>query len=167
MPHRIALAGLVLLGVLAIATVVVTAQSERPGTGRVEGGGADGGTAALFGRRVADAALEARALVELGERRSRNLIAITSAQGRMEDKLAAADAIAAALPASPGLAPALTAYRGGATDVRAAMDDAQAAFLRLDWDRVARAYDRMENGAARLTEAAATLGAPLPASPEP
>ena len=167
MPQRIALAGFVLLGFLAIATVVVTAQSERPGVARLGGGGTDADSAALFGQRVADAALEAQALVALGESRSRNLFAITSAQGRMEDKLAAADALAAALPASPGEAPALAAYRGGATAVRAAMDDAQAAFLRLDWERVARAYDRLESGTARLTEAAAALGSPLPASPAP
>jgi hypothetical protein len=166
MPNRTALAGVALLSALAVVAVFLTARAEIPAARRVTTPGADASAAQLRGR-VAEAAAEARALVELGERRSRNLFAIRSAQRRMEEKLAAADAAIAFLADSDPDAAALAAYRAGAADVRAAMDEAQAGFLRLDWDRVAEAYDRMESGAARLEQAASDLGASLPASPVP
>jgi len=166
MPNRTALAGVALLAALAVAAAFLTARAEIPAARRVTTAEGDA-SAAQLRRRVAEAAVEARALAELGERRSRNLFAIRAAQRRMEEKLAAADAATASLAGSDPDAAALAAYRAGAADVRTAMDEAQAGFLRLDWDRVAEAYDRMESGAARLEQAASDLGASLPASPVP
>lgn len=165
MVARPALAGAALLAVIAVATVVTTAASPRTSTrpSPVNPNGAS--EASTIAPLLADAAAEARALVALGERRSRNLFEIRSAQGRMEDKLAAVEATVGRRPASDLLAPALAAYRSGAAAVREAIAEAQAGFLRLDWDRVAEANRTMGDGADRLQRAADLLAPPPAATP--
>ena len=95
MPNRTALAGVALLSALAVAAVLLTAGAGRPDAQRIVTTGSGAAASAQLRQRVSDAAVEARALVELGERRSRDLFAIRSGQRRMEEKLAAADAAAA------------------------------------------------------------------------
>ena len=116
--------------------------------------------------RLRAAAAGAAELVALGESRSRNLLTIRAAQRRMDDRLAAVDALLAAGPTPARFAPALDAYHSGATAVRRAMAEAQAGFLRLDWDRVARATDLLADAAAALDRAAAILDAAA-ATPSP
>ena len=111
------------------------------------------------------ASVEARALVTLGESRSRNLFAIRSGQGRMEERLGAIDRVLVAAAPPPQLDEAIAAYHSGAGTVRRAMGEAEAAFLRLDWDRVARATDLLVRGADLLDRAFALLGATSDASP--
>ena len=127
--------------------------------------------AAFYGElmpRLRAAAEQAHELANLGESRSRNLLAIRTAQRRMNDRLGAVDAVAADA-ASDRFAPALAAYRGGARAVRAAMEEAQAGFVRLDWDRVARATALMARGTAELDRAVALLegAASVRATPDP
>ena len=109
--------------------------------------------------RLRAAAEQAQALVDLGEGRSRNLLAIRAEQRRMDDRLGAVDAIAAARAAPDRFAPALAVYRDGARTVRTAIDEAEAGFLRLDWDRVARATESMAQGAFELDRAVTLLDA--------
>lgn len=107
--------------------------------------------------RMRQAAAQTRALVQLGEERERNLLTIRGAQADTEERLAAVDALSATAPDRFG--PAMTAYEGGARAVRAAMAEAQAAFPRLDWDRVARATETMARGAGEIERAVTLLDA--------
>lgn len=109
--------------------------------------------------RLTRASLEAAALAEIGERRSRNLLEIRSAQDRMDQSLDDLDALLATRPPPPRFASSLANYREGAGTVRAAMDEAQAGFVRFDWDRVGAAYDLVETGGATLRGAARDLAA--------
>jgi hypothetical protein len=102
---------------------------------------------------VRAAAEEGAALVALGERQERNLLTIRAAQGRMEERLAAVDEFAATQPTPDRFAAALARYREGAVAVRRAIAEASAGFVRLDWDRVARASSLMGRGAAILRQA--------------
>ena len=98
------------------------------------------------------AAAQAAALVDLGEERSRNLFAIRAAQREMTDRLAAADEVAAR-PFPARFALALAAYRTGAETSRQAMVEAESAFLRFDWERVAAATALLTEGATALDRA--------------
>ena len=156
---RLRLFGVALLLVLTAGTVVA---SSRPGlSGRplqvVSTPAVPLETEALYAKelesRLSTASAEARSLVDLAERRSRNLLEIRAAQRRMEDKLDAVDAFASENPPPAPLASALDSYRNGARAIRTAMDEAQAGFFRLDWERVASAYDRLATGADRLRDA--------------
>ena len=118
----------------------------------------DGAAILAFDRHLdADAALAAE-LVALGEAKSRNLVAITGQQRRMGALLDETDAFLAttALPAEA--APAVATYREGAASVRAAMADAQAGFVRFDWERVRGATAELTAGEAALRRAAALVG---------
>ena len=75
----------------------------------------------------------------------------------MNETLADVDAWLAAHPAEIDDEAAIAAYRAGAASVREAMAEAQAGFLRLDFDRVARATGTMREGEAALQEAVALL----------
>ena len=100
----------------------------------------------------------ADALVDLGDRRERNLLVVGQRQSAMNAALNAADAW---LSQQPGHEddPAVAAYRAGAADIRQAMIDAQAAFLRFDWDGVAVANDTLKQGAAHISMAGDLLRA--------
>ena len=105
------------------------------------------------------AVAEARSLVALGERKSRNLLAIRAAQERMTGVLDDIDALLRSGPTPDRFTPAVHAYGRGAAAVRAAMDDAQAGLMRFDWERVARATEVMGQGAAELARASNLLDA--------
>lgn len=114
------------------------------------------GKATLF-PLVVHAASQAGALAEMGESRERNLLRINAGQQAMTGALADVDAWLAAHPSEIDSIAAVTAYRDGATSVREAMAEAQSGFLRLDFDRVARATEMMREGEAALNEAVALL----------
>lgn len=107
--------------------------------------------------RLREAADQTRTLVAMGEERERNLLAIRREQGETEERLAAVDALAGAAPAR--FVPVAERYAEGARAVRRAMAEAQAGFVRLDWDRVARATELMDRGAGEIERAAALLDA--------
>ena len=156
---RLGLFGVSLLLLLTAATILA---SSRPGLSSrplqvLTPPAAPPETEALYAQeletRLGTAAAEARSLVDLAERRSRNLLEIRAAQRRMEDKLDAVDAFASAHPTPAPFASTLDNYRSGANSIRAAMAEAQSGFLRLDWERVASAYDQLATGADRLRDA--------------
>lgn len=94
----------------------------------------------------------ADALVDLGERRERNLLVVGQRQAAMNSALDATDAWLGQQVAHQG-DPAVTAYRAGANDIRRAMADAQSAFLRFDWDGIAAANDTLKLGVAQVSAA--------------
>jgi hypothetical protein len=96
---------------------------------------------------------EAQVLVAIGESRERNLLRIRAEQEAMSSSLAAADVwLAAHQPPAPD-EPAIAAYRHGAAAIRTAMSEAEAGFLRFDFERVARATETLSAGAASLQRA--------------
>lgn len=103
------------------------------------------------------AAAEANALVSLGDSRERNLFRIRAAQAAMSAALADTDAWLAAHPPAAENEAAVVSYRDGAASIREAMTEAQAGFLRLDFERVARATETMREGEAALRHAIALL----------
>jgi hypothetical protein len=120
--------------------------ADRPGAAAV----------AAFAAHLDAAAAQAGDLVALGETKSRNLLAITAGQRRMSGLLDETDAflVTATLPEEAD--PAVAAYREGAAAVRAAWTEAQAGFVRLDWERVRRA-----DGGARRGQGGAGAGGGL------
>jgi hypothetical protein len=111
---------------------------------------------------VARAAAEASELVALGERKERNLFTLRDAQQAMEASLAPVDTWLAAHPPPAACAAAAAAYTEGAAMVRAAMDEAWAGFLRLDFGRVARAVATMRAGEGALRRAVSILSGEAP-----
>jgi hypothetical protein len=112
---------------------------------------------AAFAAHLDAAAAQAGDLVALGETKSRNLLAITTGQRRMSGLLDETDAFLATATLPEEANPAVAAYRGGAAAVRAAMTEAQAGFVRLDWERVRRAAAALAEGKAALARAAGLL----------
>lgn len=151
--------GFMALTALAILSVLTPGGVGRQAPLRVTPVATAGRATAETGYRKAlaprfeRAALDADALVEIGERRSRNLLEIRAAQNRMSNSLAAIDLLLANGPPPKGLQTSISGYREGAEAMREAMTEAQAGFVRLDWDRVAAAYERAETGAAALHRA--------------
>jgi paraquat-inducible protein B len=105
-----------------------------------------------FGPLLVQAANDARTLVELGETKDRNLFRIREGQAAMERSLLAADGWLTRNPSLHADAAAAT-YRDGASRIRAAMDEAQQGFRRLDFDRVAQATETMREGERLLRDA--------------
>ena len=91
-------------------------------------------------------------LVDLGERRERNLLVVGQRQSAMNAALTAMDTWLDQQPAHHDDA-AVAAYRAGAIDIRQAMADAQSAFLHLDWDGIAAANVTLRKGATNLANA--------------
>jgi hypothetical protein len=96
-------------------------------------------------------------LVAMGDARERNLLHIRDGQEAMEAALAEADAWLATHLPSPADEPMVAVYRHGAAAIRTATAEAQAGFLRFDFERVARATETMRSGAADLARATALL----------
>ncbi|MFM9108097.1 MAG: hypothetical protein ACKOWF_15525 [Chloroflexota bacterium] len=111
-----------------------------------------------FGRALSGASDQARELFKLGERKSRDIPDILNEQQKMGDRLAEIDALVASGSLPPELQPAVDAYSRGAADVREAIENAQAGFSRLDWERVKRATEQMGRGLDSLSEAARLAG---------
>ena len=151
------------LVLLAIVAGVFAVRDVRAPTddlvvvGTPAAGSTDAAFRAGFLPLVERAAAQARVLVAMGEGRERNLLVIRREQEVMLKSLATADAWLGANPPPAALAPAAAAYRAGAVSIRAAMDEAQAGFLRFDFERVARATEKMRDGAAALHLAASHL----------
>jgi hypothetical protein len=103
------------------------------------------------------AAAEARALTSQGRERNRNIFAIRAGQGRLDGHLRTLDAALAGAAVPVRFAAVATRYQHGAAEVRAAMRDAEAAFLRFDWDAVAAATERMATGTDHLEAAVRQL----------
>lgn len=123
---------------------------------------ADAGDAAdparAFSRALGGASDQARDLFRLGEKKSRNIPEILDEQRRMGERLGEIDALIASGSLPPEMQPAVDAYNSGAADIRAAIEDAQAGFTHLDWDRVKRATEQMGRGFDSLAEAAKLAG---------
>lgn len=102
-------------------------------------------------------AAEAERLAEMGESRERNLLRIRAGQDAMNAALADADAWLAAHPPDEPNEAAIASYRDGSTAIREAMAEARAGFLRLDFDRVARATETMREGETALRHALTLL----------
>ena len=170
--RRVAVGTLVLLVLIA---GVLAVRMPRPSGGASPSGAPASPTAAVFESTfsadflplVELAVADASVLVATGEARERNLLRIRGQQGAMLESLAAADAWLAEHPPPPAFVPAATAYHDGATKIRDAMDEAQAGFLRFDFDRVARATDMMKQGDSALRLAAARLRAADSTTPLP
>lgn len=159
---RVSAAGIVLLLLLSLA-VVITSARTKSATSSITSTSThsplsprdaayyDAVLPALIG--VAE---EANFLAELGQRHSRNLFEIRAGQQRMNDRLTAADDLVADGDTPTQFGPAMQSYRVGAATVRDAMRQAQAGFLRFDWNQVATASLMMSDGATRL-QGATTL----------
>lgn len=93
----------------------------------------------------------------MGESRERNLLRIRAGQEAMTASLAAADAWLAMHPPAASDDLAIATYRNGAAAIRKAMAEAQAGFLRFDFDRVARATATLNAGAVELALASEIL----------
>lgn len=107
----------------------------------------------MLARTLADAKL----LVELGESKERNLFRIRAGQAAMEQSLAAADAWLASNAVADTDRSLVMTYRDGAELIRNGMAEAQAGFLRLDFDRVAQAAAEVRAGERQLRHALAEL----------
>lgn len=115
--------------------------------------GDDAETMAAFAAHLtADAALAAD-LVTLGETKSRNLLEITRQQRQMGRLLDATDSFLEASPLPAEADQAVTLYRQGAAAIRTAMAEAQAGFVRFDWERVREATAELPAGEAALRQA--------------
>jgi hypothetical protein len=151
---------LLLLLLLALVPLAIIAEVRAPwpavrraGTPAVAAAFADG-----FLEHLGSVQAAADALVDLGERRERNLLVVGQRQSSMNAALDATDAWLAQQAAHQG-DPAVAAYRAGATGIRQAMADAQSAFLHFDWDGVAAANDTLKQGVADISTAADLLHA--------
>jgi len=100
-----------------------------------------------------DAVARASVLVAMGESRERNLLRIRAGQEGMTTALSSADVWLETHPAPAVDEPAMAAYREGAAAIRLAMQEAQAGFLRFDFDRVARATETLREGTTALKRA--------------
>lgn len=141
-------------GIVAMRYVGMPADSPVPGkpSSPVAATSADTFRAG-FVPLLAQAAANAQVLVAIGESRERDLVRIYAEQEAMANSLAAADAwLASHQPPAPD-EPAIAAYLHGAAAIRKAMSEAQAGFLRFDFERVARATETLHAGSASLQRA--------------
>jgi hypothetical protein len=100
----------------------------------------------------------ADALVDLGERRERNLLIVGQRQSAMNAALDDTDSWLARQIAHQD-DPAVVSYRSGAALIRQAMADAQSAFLHLDWDGIAAANETLGEGVIEIHTAEVTVAA--------
>lgn len=126
---------------------------QSPPPARVEGTPTTAGTFAVaFLEHLRTVQVAAAALIDLGERRERNLLVVGQRQSAMNAALDATDTWLAQQTAHQEN-PAVVAYRSGAALIRQAMADAQSAFLRFDWDGIATANITLKQGAAAMSVA--------------
>lgn len=155
--------GLALLLVILLASAAALAVVLRPdGSPLRPGPGASPAATSFatgFRSQLAGVLEAGEALVDLGERRERNLLVVGQRQSAMTAALDATDAWLAQHPAAAD-DPAVAAYHTGAARIRAAMAQAQSAFLHFDWDAIATANDTLRQGVADLTTARDLLPAP-------
>ncbi|MFN8592326.1 MAG: hypothetical protein U0031_12775 [Thermomicrobiales bacterium] len=106
-----------------------------------------------FAPLLAAAADQAGELVAIGEKKERNLLRIRAAQEAMHERLDVVDAWLASHPPPESDGAAIASYHQGADSIRAAMREAQDAFLHLDFERVAHATETMRQGEIDLRRA--------------
>lgn len=143
---------LVLLALMPLAIVVNMREVSPP----VSTDAATGTFDEEFLEHLGTVREAADALVDLGERRERNLLVVGQRQSAMNAALDATDAWLSRQAAHHD-DPAVVAYRAGANAIRQAMADAQSAFFRFDWDGVAAANNILKQGVADITRAQALL----------
>lgn len=107
--------------------------------------------------RLRQLAAETRELAELGERRSRNLLAIQGRQRRVEALLDELDRFLDEHGTPGRFAATSDSYLDGAASTREGIDEAREGFRRFDWDRVARATGVFTDGAAEIARAVSEL----------
>ena len=112
---------------------------------------------AFVAPRLRQLAAETRELAELGERRSRNLLAIQGRQRRVEALLDELDRFLDEHGTPGRFAATSDAYLDGAASTREGIDEAREGFRRFDWDRVARATGVFTDGAAEIARAVSEL----------
>lgn len=143
---------LLLLLVLAGLVIGVATRAPRPSELDRQPARATPSFVDEFEERLNSVQLAADALVDLGERRERNLLVVGQRQSAMNTALDATDAWLAQQAAAEN-EPPVAAYRAGAEKIRRAMSDAQSAFLHFDWSGVAAANDTLRQGAADIAAA--------------
>jgi hypothetical protein len=100
---------------------------------------------------------EAEKLAELGRAKSRNVIELQRRGDRVNDISQQIDDQVGAQPVPVVFAPAMQRYSAGIGAVLRATEESRSAFVTFDWDRVARAVEEMETGAAELASAVQEL----------
>jgi hypothetical protein len=156
--RRIAIVGVAIVcliaGAVAMRYVGMPADSPMPGepSGTVSVPSADAFRAGFL-PLLTQAAADAQVLVAIGESRERNLVRIHAEQEAMANSLAAADSWLASHQPPASDESAIAAYSHGAAAIRTAMSEAQAGFLRFDFERVARATETLTAGADSLQRA--------------
>lgn len=107
---------------------------------------------------------ETHALADLGQRKSRNLLQLQAHGERATELTGEITAYGDTHGIPPRFAGAQTAFRAGAAQTVRGMAEARQGFVRLDWDRVARATDIFVGGAANLDRAVRELDAAVGAN---
>lgn len=143
---------LLLLAFVPLAVILGTREPALP----VVVDSATGPFADGFLKHLESVKEAAAAVVDLGERRERNLLVVSQRQSAMNAALDATDAWLLQ-QATHQDDPSVTAYRTGAAGIRQAMGDAQSAFLHLDWDGIATANDTLKQGASEISTAVELL----------
>jgi hypothetical protein len=145
----LALAGLAIASGLRAPAPPVTNDGTVTGTGSFT---------EEFMEHLETVRVAADALVDLGERRERNLLIVGQRQSAMNAALDATDTWLARQTAHQD-DPAVVSYRSGAALIRQAMADAQSAFLHFDWDGIAAANETLNEGVIEIHTAATAIGA--------
>lgn len=147
-----------MLLLLAVAGLAITLQVTAPGPSpSMNSSVPDTSTfTAGFLEHLSTVQTAAVALVELGERRERNLLVVGQRQSAMNAALDSTDAWLTQQAAHDS-DPAVATYRTGADLIRKAMSDAQSAFFRLDWDGIAAANVTLQAGVDEVSAAVSQL----------
>ena len=109
--------------------------------------------------RLTALAGETAELARMGAEKDRNLFAFQSRGEALTELLDEVDAYLVANPSPVRLAAFEGEYVRGSGLARRGMNEARAGFVRLDWDRVARATGLFDDGVVALRAAAAALAA--------
>ena len=110
-------------------------------------------SARVFRQALGGATDQAGGLLDLGERKSRNIPEILSEQRKLGARLAEIDALIASGTLPQEMQPAIDAYTSGAADIRGAMQNAKSGFSQLNWEKVRGATEQLAKGVASLAEA--------------
>jgi hypothetical protein len=173
------LAALVVVGLASLAVAVGAVAYDRwaePELDPVRPAPLAGRDAAFYrfvAPRLAAVNREGGDLAALGERRSRNLLAIQAGQRAVEGLLADLDGYAAEHGVPTRFAAAWATFEAAADQLRRGIAEARSAFQRFDWEAIGAALAVFETGlagsnraSALLDEAAGVspLGTPAPAT---
>jgi hypothetical protein len=104
----------------------------------------------FVGARLRAITAESTVLAQLGEERSRNVVELQVRSDRVLELCDQIDDYLAANPVPTRFETAVATYRSGSVTLRTGIDDAKSSILRFDWDGVAAALDRFEEGTNQL-----------------